>query len=94
MKHIRADGTNEECDLRTDLTTLRKFVGGDVLIHYFGDGSSLLVNEKGNEEGNPLNLPVNKVATVIKQIKNQPEVVFGDCLFLTREETRLMGTAN
>lgn len=93
MKHIRADGTNEECDLRTDLTTLRKFVGGDVLVCYFDDGSSLLVNNEGNE-GNASDLPVNKVATVIAQAKNQPEIVFGDCLFLTREETRLMKTAS
>ena len=90
MKHIRADGTNEECDLRTDLTTLRKFVGGDVLIHYFNDGSSLLVNE----EGNSLNLPVNRVATAITELKDQPEIIFGDCLFLTSEEMRLMKTAS
>lgn len=90
MKLFRTDGTHEEMDLRTDLDTLQKHVGGYIEFFRFKDGSALVVNE----EGKLIQLPVNKTATVLTQAKGQPEMIVGDCLFLTRDEMRLMRKAS
>jgi len=90
MKLFRTDGTHEEIELRTDLDTLQKFVGGYIEFYQFTDGSALVVNE----EGKLLDLPVNKTATALTQVKRKPDLIVGDCLFLTRNEMRLMSIAS
>ena len=87
MKVLRANGTNEDVALTPQsLATLQKLVGGYIEFFEFDDGTALIVNEEGKMHG----LPCNEQATALTLLKRRPEVIAGDCVFLSYAENRIM----